>query len=46
VIEAGRAFKKIATNSLDGRFLASMTVSSGAFFLRSDTHLYRIDKSR
>jgi outer membrane protein assembly factor BamB len=43
VIAAGNAFQKVAVNRLDGRFLASIAVAPGAFFLRSDTHLYRIE---
>ena len=46
VIAAGPAFRKVATNTLDGRFLASMAVSSGAIYLRSNTHLYRIETAR
>ncbi len=43
VLEAGKRFKKLATNHLDGVLLASPAVSDGALFLRSDEHLYRID---
>ena len=32
----------LATNQLDGPTLASMAVSSGSLFIRSQTHLYRI----
>ncbi len=46
VIAAGREFRRIASSRLDGRFLASMAVSSGALYLRSDTHLYRIEAPR
>ena len=44
VLAAGREFRKLATNRLDGSFLASMAVSAGGLFFRSDTHLYRIGK--
>ena len=44
VIAHGKTFQKLAANQLDGRFLASIAVSSGAFFLRSDKYLYRIEK--
>jgi outer membrane protein assembly factor BamB len=44
VIAPGGEFKKLAANKLNGRFLASIGVSSGALFLRSNTHLYRIQK--
>jgi len=40
---AGKEFKKVATNPLDGTFRASPAVSDSALFLRSDTHLYRLD---
>jgi outer membrane protein assembly factor BamB len=42
VIEPGVQFQRLATNTLDGAMLASMAVSDGAFFIRTDTHLYRI----
>jgi len=44
VIEAGRAFKPLATNSLDGTILqATPAVAGDALFLRTATHLYRIE---
>jgi outer membrane protein assembly factor BamB len=42
VIAPGREFRRLATNRLEGATLASMAVSSGSFFIRSHTHLYRI----
>ena len=42
VIAAGPRFRRLGTNRLDGTFLASMAVSGGAIFLRSDRYLYRI----
>lgn len=42
VIAPGADFRKLAFNTLDGEFLASMAVSGRAFFLRSGTHLYRV----
>ncbi len=42
-IAPGREFEKLATSQLDGRSLASMAVVDGAIYLRSDTHLYRIE---
>ena len=42
VIPPGREFRRLAVNRLEGRFLASMAVSGGALYLRSDRHLYRI----
>jgi outer membrane protein assembly factor BamB len=44
VIEAGRQFKVLATNQLDGGFMASPAIAGKAFFLRTKTHLYRIEK--
>jgi outer membrane protein assembly factor BamB len=42
VILPGKEFRKLATNQVDGATLASMAVSAGSIFIRSDTHLYRI----
>jgi outer membrane protein assembly factor BamB len=42
VVAAGREFRAIASNQLQGATLASMAVANGSFFIRSDTHLYRI----
>jgi len=42
VIAPGKTFQKLATNTLDGATLASMAVAQGSFFIRSQTHLYRI----
>ncbi len=42
VIAPGREFRRLATNRLDGATLASMAVSGGSFFIRSQSHLYRI----
>src|SRR5206468_9310553 len=42
VIEAGKEFRKLASNSIEGETLASMAVSGGSIFIRSDSHLYRI----
>jgi outer membrane protein assembly factor BamB len=42
VIAPGTTFQKLATNSLDGYTLASIAVSEGSLYIRSDTHLYRI----
>lgn len=43
ILEAGRQFKKLAENKLDGGFMASAAVTGKALFLRSKTHLYRIE---
>jgi outer membrane protein assembly factor BamB len=42
VIAPGKQFKVLATNQLDGPTLASMAVSGGSIFIRSQTHLYRL----
>jgi outer membrane protein assembly factor BamB len=43
VIAPGREFKQLAVNRLDGSTLASMAVAGRSFYIRSATHLYRID---
>ena len=45
VVAAGPSFKLLATNQLDGRTLASIAVSDGAIYLRTDKHLCRIESS-
>jgi outer membrane protein assembly factor BamB len=42
VIAPGKEFRRLATNTLDGGLLASMAISGGSLFLRTDSHLYRI----
>jgi len=44
VIEAGRAFKKLAENSLADGCKASPAVSGNALFVRTFTHLYRMEE--
>jgi outer membrane protein assembly factor BamB len=41
-IAPAKEFRRLATNALDGGLLASMAVSGGSLFLRTDSHLYRI----
>ena len=43
VIEAGRQYKLLAENQLDDGFMASPAVSGRTLFLRTRTHLYRIE---
>jgi len=43
VIKPGRTFETLATNTLDDGFMASPGVDGKAFFLRTKTHLYRIE---
>ena len=42
VIAPGKMFNRLAVNRLDGATLASMAMSDGAIYVRSDSHLYRI----
>jgi outer membrane protein assembly factor BamB len=44
VLAPGPKFEKLATNKLDGKTQASPAIVDGAIFLRTDTHLYRIEK--
>ncbi len=44
VIAPGREFEQLARNELDGSTLASIAVSDGALFIRTGTHLYRIEE--
>jgi outer membrane protein assembly factor BamB len=43
VIKPGRQFEQLAENQLDDGFLASPAIAGSAFFLRTRTHLYRIE---
>lgn len=45
VIAPGPRFEQLARNELDGSTLASIAVSDGAFFIRTGTHLYRIEET-
>jgi outer membrane protein assembly factor BamB len=42
VLAAGPEFRKLAENRLDGQQWATMAAVDGAFFIRTDTALYRI----
>ena len=44
VLAAGREFKVLAENQLDGGFMASSAVAGKALILRSKTHLYRVEE--
>lgn len=44
VVKAGRAFVPIATNKLDDGFMASPAIDGRALFLRTKTHLYRVEE--
>ena len=43
VLQAGDEFKELAKNPLDADFMASPAVADKALFLRSTSHLYRIE---
>ncbi len=43
ILKPGRAFEVLATNTLPDGFMASPAAAGKAFFLRTKTHLYRIE---
>jgi outer membrane protein assembly factor BamB len=43
VIEPGPEFKQLAKNTLDDGFMASPAAADGTLFLRTKSHLYRIE---
>ena len=45
VLRPGRAYEVLATNQLEDGFMASPAVSGKAFFLRTKTHLYRVESA-
>ena len=45
VIGPGKEFKRLATNPLDGGLLASMAISGGSLYLRTDSHLYKVTET-
>jgi len=46
VIAPGREFRRLASNQNEESMQASMAVSGGSLFIRTDTHLYRITAPR
>ena len=42
VIAAGKEFRRLATNTLDGAMLASLAISNRSIFIRTENHLYRV----
>ncbi len=44
VLDAGREFKVLAENHLDNGFMATPAISGQALFIRTRTHLYRIEQ--
>ena len=45
VLAPGKEFKKLATNSVVGRTLASLAAANGSIYLRSAQSLYRIEET-
>jgi outer membrane protein assembly factor BamB len=45
VLKPGRTFEVLATNKLAGGFMASPAVDGKAFYLRTKTHLYRVEST-
>ena len=43
IIAAGKEFKQLAVNKLDEGFIASPAIAGKAIFLRTKTHLYRVE---
>jgi len=43
VLQPGREFELLATNTLNDGFMASPAVADGALFLRTKSHLYRVE---
>jgi len=46
VIRASRQFEKLAENQVQGAVVATPAVVDGAIYLRTDTHLYRIQNGK
>jgi outer membrane protein assembly factor BamB len=46
IVAPGDEFRLLAQNQVDGRTLASPAFVDGAMYLRSDTHLYRIEEAK
>jgi hypothetical protein len=44
IVRASRQYEVLAENELDDGFMASPAVAGNALYLRSKTHLYRIEK--
>jgi outer membrane protein assembly factor BamB len=43
VVEPGESFRKLAENKLEGTVIACPAVAGKALFVRTDTHLYRLE---
>ncbi len=42
VLAPGKEFRLLTRNTLDGSMLATLAVAGGSFFIRTDSHLYRV----
>lgn len=45
VVKPGRSLEALATNTLAGSFMASPAADGKAFYLRTKTHLYRVEST-
>lgn len=45
LIQAGKQFTRLAQNQIDGVTVASMAVAGRSIFIRTESHLYRIEDS-
>ena len=45
VFQAARKYKRLATNSIEQRTLASYAIADGAIFIRGERDLFRIEAS-
>jgi outer membrane protein assembly factor BamB len=43
VVGLGKEFKELAVNQVEGRTLGSLSAAGKSIFLRTDTHLYRLE---
>jgi hypothetical protein len=43
VLQPGKELTMLAENEIEGPLMASAAIADGAFFLRTGTHLYRIE---
>ena len=46
VLKPGRTFEPLTTNTLSGGFMASPAVAGQALYLRTKTHLHRIEADK
>ena len=46
VIKAGTEYESLAANKIGDRMLATPSIADGALFLRTDTHLFRVENAK